>query len=51
MAIVGSLNTLELVAQASFGNLPAYPDGSQMRARRATQVMEGKVGQAVRYTQ
>jgi hypothetical protein len=25
MAIVGSLNTLELVTEASFGNFPAYP--------------------------
>ncbi len=44
MSIVGSLNTLELVTEAPFGNFPAYPQSSQMRARRATQIMEGEVG-------
>jgi hypothetical protein len=47
MAIAGSLNTLELVTQASFGNFPAFPERRQMRARSAAQVMQGEVGQAV----
>ena len=46
MSIVGSLNTLELVTEASFRHFPAYPQRSQMRTRRATQIMEGEVGQA-----
>lgn len=47
MAIVRSLNTLELVTEASFGNLPPYFERGQMRARTATQVMEDEVRQAV----